>query len=133
MFRDKKASFTQCLESLIAFCNSHLMLKTKNRLAVLGCHAKRTIFLYPGPDDEAQNIRQQDGQYELFTQVEKCIKDNLQTLIKQETESIKRTKNVGVCDSLIAGAIAMALCYIKRCVKSVSCLFDDCVFFQTGA
>lgn len=90
------------------------MLKAKNRLAVLACHAKRTIFLYPSQDEEIENIRQQDGQYELFTQVEKCIKDNLQTLLKQEAESIKQTRNMGVCDSLLAGAIAMSLCYIHR-------------------
>lgn len=91
------------------------MLKSKNKLAVLGCHAKRTIFLFPSPKDENETVRQLDGQYELFTQVEKCIKDNLQTLIKQEAESIKQLKNeMNVCDSLLAGGIAMALCYIQR-------------------
>lgn len=30
---------THCLDAIIAFANSHLMLKTSNRLAVLACNA----------------------------------------------------------------------------------------------
>jgi len=90
------------------------MLNTKNRLAVLGCHAKRTSFLFPHPDDDGDCVRQIDGQYEMFTQVEKCIKDNLQLLIQQEAEHIRQISMTGSCDSLIAGAIAMSLCYIHR-------------------
>lgn len=30
---------THCLDAIIAFANSHLMLKTTNKLAVLACNA----------------------------------------------------------------------------------------------
>lgn len=52
-------------------------------------------------------IRQIDGQYEVFTTVEKTIKQNLAKLLFSEKSAI-------VTESLLAGAIAMALCYISR-------------------
>lgn len=87
------------------------MLDSKNKLAILACHAKNTEFLFCYKDENLENIRQQDGQYELFTQVERCIRTNLQKLIKKENALIK---DISHSDSLIAGAIAMALCYIHR-------------------
>lgn len=63
-------------------------------------------FIYPG-SKAALDVRQIDGQYEAFTLVEKIVKQNL--------SSILATENPGVItESLIAGAIAMALCYIAR-------------------
>jgi transcription initiation factor TFIIH subunit 3 len=56
-------------------------------------------------------LRQQDGQYELFTHVEKTIRQNLQQLVIRDVKS----EPVGsVCESLLAGALAVALCYIHR-------------------
>lgn len=49
-----------------------------------------------------------DGQYEKFTQVEKTIKSNLATIVKSAPELNQPT------ESMLAGSIAMALCYIAR-------------------
>lgn len=111
LYREQQHVLTQTLDSVIAFSNSHLMLGSKNKLAVLTCHAKTTEFLYPSRGESSQVVRQQDGQYELFTQVEKSIKINLQKLLKKEASC---DKDLVTSDSLIAGAIAMALCYINR-------------------
>lgn len=53
------------------------------------------------------DIRQIDGQYEVFTLVEKTIKTNLAKLITSESSTITN-------ESLLAGTLAMALCYIHR-------------------
>ncbi|CAH1971948.1 unnamed protein product [Acanthoscelides obtectus] len=63
-------------------------------------------FIYPGPG-KPQDIRQIDGQYEAFTVVEKTTKQNLTQLLASETSTV-------ITESLLAGAIAMALCYIVR-------------------
>jgi transcription initiation factor TFIIH subunit 3 len=56
-------------------------------------------------------LRQLDGQYELFTHVEKTIRQNLQQLIMRDAKS----ETTGTaCESLLAGALAMAVCYIHR-------------------
>lgn len=65
-----------------------------------------SVFIYPGPG-KPLDIRQIDGQYEIFTLVEKTVKQNLAKLLTSEN-------SVVVTESLLAGAIAMALCYIAR-------------------
>lgn len=87
------------------------MLGSKNKLAILTCHVRTTEFLYPCREENSEIIRQQDGQYELFTQVEKSVRSNLQKLLKREAAN---AKHLNASESLIAGAIAMALCYINR-------------------
>lgn len=65
-------------------------------------------FLYPSQNNETKELRQTDGQYEKFMLVEKTIKKNMAAmvaaapLIQQQAES------------MLAGSIAMALCYIAR-------------------
>lgn len=114
LYRDNQQVLSQCLESIIAFSNSHLMLKSKNKLAIIACHARSTEFLYPCKEENQEVIRQQDGQYELFTQVEKNVKTNLQRLIKREALAMREMNQPTSCDTLIAGAVAMSLCYIHR-------------------
>lgn len=63
-------------------------------------------FLYPTA--RALDIRQVDGQYEVFTLVEKTIKQKLAGIISEAP------KMLNPCESLLAGSIAMALSYIAR-------------------
>lgn len=63
-------------------------------------------FLYPEPV-KPLDVRQVDGQYEVFTLVEKTVKLNLSKIISSEN-------NAQPTESLLSGAIAMALCYIAR-------------------
>lgn len=53
-------------------------------------------------------IRQVDGQYEKFTQVEKTIKQNLAKIVSSSPKAHQPQ------ESMLAGSIAMALCYIQR-------------------
>lgn len=54
------------------------------------------------------DVRQIDGQYEFFTFIEKTIKSNLALLVKN-------APNLNApCESLLAGSMAMVLCYIAR-------------------
>lgn len=118
IIREDVHILTQCMESVVAFANSHLMLKSTNRLAVLACHTRSTQFLFPPIDgssgQQVPTLRQLDGQYELFTYVEKTLRHNLQQMVVREIEKIKAGNVDLTGDSLIAGAIAMALCYIHR-------------------
>lgn len=65
-------------------------------------------FLYPSQNRKQNEIRQMDGQYERFTQVEKTIKSNLTALVTTAPKLNQPT------ESMLAGSIAMAMCYITR-------------------
>lgn len=40
ILREVPHILTQCVDSVIAFANSHLMQKAQNKLAVMACHSK---------------------------------------------------------------------------------------------
>lgn len=107
IIRENPHHLTQCLDSIVGFANAHLMQKAHNKLAVLACHHHATEFLYPNPG-KPLDIRQVDGQYEQFTLVEKTIKQKLARMINEAPRLAAPT------ESLLAGSMAMALCYIAR-------------------
>lgn len=106
MLRESPHVLTHCVDSIIAFANSHLMQKAQNKLAIMACHSKTSQFIYPNQGKNT-DVRQVDGQYEIFTAVEKITKKNLAKLLTSENSTV-------ITESLLAGAIAMALCYIAR-------------------
>lgn len=65
-------------------------------------------FLYSTHIGRGIDIRQMDGQYEKFTQVEKTIKSNLAKIVNTAPKMHQPH------ESMLAGSIAMALCYIAR-------------------
>ena len=98
---------TQCLDSTIVFANAHLMQSSNNQLAVIACHSDGAKFLYPC--EKPVEIRQIDGQYEKFTMVERTVRQQLQQVINEI--SLDKPLNG---ESLISGALTMALCYVAR-------------------
>lgn len=107
VIRQNPHHLTQCLDSIVAFGNAHLMQRAQNKLAVIACHHDSTEFLYPTPGRPI-DVRQIDGQYEVFTLVEKTVKQKLANLIE------RAPKLNAPSESLIAGSLGMALCYIAR-------------------
>lgn len=90
---------------------------------------RRSEFLYPTPG-RALDIRQIDGQYEVFTLVEKTIKQRLAAVIANAP------KLAGACESLLAGSIAMALAYIariERTQKAVGVRIHSRILLVTGS
>lgn len=97
---------TNILNCVSSFGNAHLMQKPHNKLAVVACHHHTSKFLYPSV--ERVETRQIDGQHEFFTQIEKAVKTNLALLVKNAP------RISGDSESLLAGCLAMILCYILR-------------------
>lgn len=64
------------------------------------------MVLYPSSESSQSNSK--DGRYELFCQMNDLIKDQVQSLILHSMEEALYS------DSLIAGSMAMALCYLHR-------------------
>ena len=105
---------THILNCISSFGNAHLMQKPQNKLAVVACHHHTSRFLYPSK--RTTEIRQIDGQHEFFTQIEKAVKTNLAEVVKNAP------KVSGNSESLLAGCLAMILCYITRVSINLQCL-----------
>ncbi|KAL3857152.1 hypothetical protein ACJMK2_011847 [Sinanodonta woodiana] len=112
-------SLTQFLDSIMVFTNSHLMMNHRNKLAVIAAHTNQSCFLYPraesreaaGGGEPGGAAGAHDGKYELFAQVNEQVMEEVKNLILTSLEGHSET------DSLLAGALAMSLCYIHRCEK----------------
>uniref|UniRef100_A0A1B6LH36 General transcription factor IIH subunit 3 n=1 Tax=Graphocephala atropunctata TaxID=36148 RepID=A0A1B6LH36_9HEMI len=115
---EHRHKLTHCLDAIIAFANSHLMLCTTNKLAMLACNADGSEFVFPDENGSVVNYRQQDGQYELFTHTERTIRQGLQRFVLDTT---RHTHTHGLAaESLLAGAFAMAICYIHRLERELA-------------
>ncbi|XP_074100189.1 transcription factor B4 [Cotesia typhae] len=108
LVRNDPKVMTQCIDAVTVFANAHLMESSTNELAVLACHGQGAKFLYPKPDKPIE-IRQFDGQYEKLTLVERTVRSQLQETIN-ELLQCGNLRN----ESLISGALSLALCYISR-------------------
>lgn len=83
------------------------MQTSSNDIAIMACHASGAKFLYP--DGKPDEVRQIDGQYEKFTLVERNVRQKLQEVVGD----ILNDRQIN-SESLISGALTMALCYTAR-------------------
>ncbi|XP_042908153.1 general transcription factor IIH subunit 3 [Parasteatoda tepidariorum] len=111
MIKDGECIMPHCLDAVISFCSSHIMLNPLNKLAIIGCHTRKSAYLYPLPSSELEGLKPTDGQYELFADIKNAVIASVKKLILQVIE------NEIYVESLIAGAMTMALCYIHRSRK----------------
>jgi transcription factor TFB4 len=85
-------------------------------------------FLFPSPGKQL-DVRQVDGQYETFTLVEKTVKQRLAQFIS-DSPRISTTS-----ESLLAGSMAMGLCYIARIQrnKAPGVMLNSRILVVTGS
>lgn len=108
LFARKPGSLSQLLNSVLALLNSHLMLEPSNSVALVAAHATGCSYLYPDLSGSGQLLRQQDGQYETFYQVETVVRDRVKVVLDKERGQSSSS------ESLLSGALAMALSYINK-------------------
>ncbi|XP_064460336.1 general transcription factor IIH subunit 3-like [Ornithodoros turicata] len=111
LIRTGEGTISKCLDAITVFCNSHLMLSPRNKLAVIGCHSHKSCFLYPKAQQETTETYSVDGQHELFTEVASAVKTGVKDLVHSDTEHSVNA------ESLLAGGLSLALCYVNRIEK----------------
>ncbi|XP_038061831.1 general transcription factor IIH subunit 3-like isoform X1 [Patiria miniata] len=113
---DKGLTLFECLDHIMTFVNSHLMMNYKNRIAVIASHTNESRFLYPVQEspataEDTEGARHvADGKYEHFAKVNDAMQDELRQLLF-------RNPTVVHTDTLLAGSLATGLCYIHRIQK----------------
>ncbi|XP_074776895.1 general transcription factor IIH subunit 3 isoform X4 [Athene noctua] len=106
--------------------NSHLFMNRTNRLAVIASHTQESRFLYPGKgwsfadligdggsSMESNCSGSKDGKYELLTAINDAIAEEIKDLMTKTDMRGQQT------ETLLAGSLAKALCYINKMSKEV--------------
>ncbi|XP_073737370.1 general transcription factor IIH subunit 3 isoform X5 [Callorhinus ursinus] len=125
----KESQFTlsKCIDAVMVLGNSHLFMNRSNKLAVIASHIQESRFLYPGkngrlgdffgepgnPSSEFNPSGSKDGKYELFTAANEVIAEEIKDLMTKSDIKGQHT------ETLLAGSLAKALCYIHRMSKDV--------------
>jgi len=104
-------ALSQLLNCVLGLMNSHLMLDPRHKVALVAAHAAGCSFLYPGEAGElGQVLRQQDGQYEEFYQVETIVRQRVTAVLaRDESKGHGRSS-----ESLLSGAMAKGLAYVNK-------------------
>lgn len=121
-------NFIKWLDSIVTFCNSHLMLDEKNKLTVIGSFttANKMILATDSGSRPSKNVIPQGGQFEKFSFITDMIRNGVIDLVRGG-QSV--TKN----DCRLASAIGMALCKISNLKKLSSRILVVSCSMQVGS
>ncbi|XP_022670819.1 uncharacterized protein LOC111254349 [Varroa destructor] len=100
-------SVPHLLDSVVTFCNAHLLNSSKNLLAVVVCHPHAAKMIYPSANVSIQNTRPIDGQMEALAFASQVIRDGIK-------EVVVSWQGVYNTEPLLTGGMALALCYIAK-------------------
>ncbi|XP_030075728.1 general transcription factor IIH subunit 3 isoform X2 [Microcaecilia unicolor] len=117
-------TLSKCIDAVMVMGNSHLFMSRNNRLAVIASHIQESRFLYPGkygdvlgdPGNgliESNCSGSKDGKYELLTAANEIIVEEVKDLMTKNETISQQT------ETLLAGSLAKALCYIHRMNKEL--------------
>ncbi|XP_040203208.1 general transcription factor IIH subunit 3 [Rana temporaria] len=114
----------KCMDAVMVMGNSHLFMGRNNKLAVIASHLQESRLLFPGKQWKSGDFSgessifesnvsgSKDGKYELLTAANDMIADDIRDLMTKSTE-VKGQRT----DTMLAGSLAKALCYINRINK----------------
>lgn len=120
--------YKKWLDSIITFCNSHLMLDEKNELTVIGSYitANKLILATDVGIKPTRTIYPQSGQFEKFAFISEIIQTGIINLIKNSRVLVSN-------DCLLASAIGMALCKINVLTRLSSRILVVSCSIQAGS
>ncbi|XP_077416976.1 general transcription factor IIH subunit 3 isoform X2 [Vanacampus margaritifer] len=117
--REPQFTLSKCMDAVMVMANSHVAMSRNNKLAVIASHCQDSHFLYPsksqpGSDGTSDEVCSSgDGKYELLSIANGIIAEQIRNLMS----NIEVTG--GSTDTLLAGSLAKALCYINRVSKEL--------------
>ncbi|XP_077571306.1 general transcription factor IIH subunit 3-like isoform X2 [Stigmatopora nigra] len=117
--REPQFTLSKCMDAAIVMANAHVAMSRNNKLAVIASHCNDSHFLYPPKSEPGSDgtlddtCCSGDGKYELLSVANKIIADQIKKLMS----NIEVTG--GSTDTLLAGSLAKALCYINRITKEL--------------
>ncbi|XP_058850523.1 general transcription factor IIH subunit 3-like isoform X2 [Acipenser ruthenus] len=108
------------MDAVMVMSNAHLVMTRSNKLAIIASHCRESHFLYPNKHWKAGDFAgdesscgSRDGKYELLTVGNDLISEEIKNLMERTEVRGQQT------ETLLAGSLAKALCYIHRVTKEL--------------
>uniref|UniRef100_A0A8B9JVU5 General transcription factor IIH subunit 3 n=1 Tax=Astyanax mexicanus TaxID=7994 RepID=A0A8B9JVU5_ASTMX len=118
--REPEFNLSKCLDAVMVMANSHLVMTRTNKLAIIASHCQESHFLYPNKHWKAGDVAGDevssgsgDGKYELLSVANDLVAEEIRNLMARTQVKGHQT------DTLLAGSLAKALCYIHRVSKEL--------------
>ncbi|XP_062372776.1 general transcription factor IIH subunit 3 [Sardina pilchardus] len=117
--RQPEFTLSKCLDAVMVMGNSHLIMTRTNKLAIIASTCQESHFLFPskhwnsGDGDDSASAGG-DGKYELLSVANDFMAEEIRALIARMEVKGPQT------DTLLAGSLAKALCYIHRLSKQLA-------------
>lgn len=118
LHKHSTTTFQHCIDSLLVFCNSYLMLSHTNKIAFIAYNAHQVKFVYPNTTDTTTNASAEnsetalsDGKFDMFSGFNDTVQEQVKTMISHAAaDNTLPPKS----PSLLAGALSKGLCYIHN-------------------
>ncbi|XP_043924486.1 general transcription factor IIH subunit 3 isoform X2 [Protopterus annectens] len=124
--KSSKFTLSKCLDAVMVMGNSHLLMGHNSKLAVIASHIQESRFIYPGKTSktgdagdngsspsESMFSSSKDGKYELFAAANELMAEEIKDLMARTAVTGQQT------ETLLAGSLAKALCYIHKLSKEL--------------
>ncbi|KAM9858091.1 general transcription factor IIH subunit 3 [Aulostomus maculatus] len=116
--REPEFTLSKCMDAVMVMGNSFMAMTRTNKLAVIASHCQDSYFLYPSKSWRAGDSGEDasssgDGKYELLSVANNLIAEEIRNIM---TKTEVRGNST---DTLLAGSLAKALCYIHRVSKEL--------------
>ncbi|XP_030636347.1 general transcription factor IIH subunit 3 [Chanos chanos] len=114
--REPEFTLSKCVDAVMVMANSHLVVNRTNKLSIIASHCQESHFLYPSKEKKLGDVGSDvssDGKYELLSGANDCIAQEIRSLMARTVVKGHLT------DTLLAGSLAKALCYIHRVSKEL--------------
>jgi len=107
--------FQHCLDSLLVFCNSYLMLSHTNKIAFIAYNSHGCKFIYPtkntGTAADSTEAPVGDGKFDMFSTFNDVVQEQVKAMIADSSSNHTLPPK---SPSLLAGALSKGLCYIHN-------------------
>ncbi|XP_067944859.1 general transcription factor IIH subunit 3-like [Watersipora subatra] len=101
-------TLTEFIDSVITFTNAHLLTNHRNRLAIIASHASKSQYIYPPRQSIDSSTTVLGATADTLQVLKNSVKGELSHLLSEVDDREM------LADSITAGAISMALCYIHK-------------------
>ncbi|KAK5660998.1 hypothetical protein OQA88_12375 [Cercophora sp. LCS_1] len=121
---------SKAIANILVFVNSHLAFNNANQVALIACHPKRAVWLFPSPPKPAgapsEDVEMSDAsvaktashsanKYPQFAQIESSLLASLRSLVNETTSD-----DIASTSPQIAGALTLALGHINKTALAFS-------------